>query len=68
MYVIATAEAEVHSSSVSLPYVIHLCILFSKAAFQKRGSMEPIESHLDPPLSIIECSMRGHIYIEIMFF
>ena len=47
MRVFATVEAEVRSSSVS---VVHLHIVFSKAALQKRGSMEPMEPPLDPPL------------------
>ena len=50
MCVIATVKLKVHSSSVSLMYVVHLCIIFSKAALQKRGSMEPMEPPLDPPL------------------
>jgi len=37
-------EAEVRSSSVSSLRI------FSKAALQKRGSMEPIEPPLDPSL------------------
>ena len=43
-------KAKVCSSSVSLVYVVRLRIIFSKAALQKRGSMEPIEPPLDPPL------------------
>ena len=43
-------EAKVRSSSVSVVYVVRLRIIFSKAALQKRGSMEPIEPPLDPPL------------------
>ena len=43
-------EGEVHSSSVSVVYVVRLCIIFSKASLQKRGSMEPMEPPLDPPL------------------
>ena len=43
-------EAEVRSSSVSVVYVIRLRIVFSKAALQKRGSIEPMEPPLDPPL------------------
>ena len=35
--VIATVEAEVCSSSVSIVYVVRLCIVFSKAALPKRG-------------------------------
>ena len=50
LYVIATVEAEVRSSSVSVVYVVHLHIVFSKATLQKRGSMEPMEPPLDPPL------------------
>ena len=48
--VIATVEAEVRSSSVGVVYVVRLRIVFSKAALQKRGSMEPMEPPLDPPL------------------
>ena len=44
-------EAEVHSCSVSVVYVLHLRIVFSKVALQKRGSMEPMEPPLDPPLT-----------------
>jgi len=40
----------VRSSSVSVVYVVCLRIVFSKAALQKRGSMEPNESPLGPPL------------------
>ena len=43
-------EAEVRSSSVSVVYVVRLRIVFSKAALQKRGSIEPMEPPLDPPL------------------
>ena len=42
-------EAEVRSSSVSVVYIVCLRIVFSKAALQKRGSMEPIETLLPPP-------------------
>ena len=41
------AESEVRSSCVSVVYVVCLCIVFSKVAFQKRSSMEP---PMDPPL------------------
>ena len=37
-------EAEMRSSCVSVVYVECLCIVFSKAALQKRGSMEPMEA------------------------
>ena len=37
MFVIATVEVEVRSSSVSVVYVVRLRIVFSKAALQKRG-------------------------------
>ena len=43
-------EAKVRSSSVGVVYVVHLHI-FSKAALQKGGSIEPIEPPLDPPLT-----------------
>ena len=44
-------EAEVRSSSVSVVYVVCLHIV-SKAALQKRSSMEPMKPllHVDPPL------------------
>ena len=45
-------EAEVRSSSVSVVYVVRLHIVFSKVALQERGSMEPMEPPLDPPLEI----------------
>ena len=41
-------ETEVRSSSVS--EVVRLRIVFSKAALQKRSSIEPMEPPLDPPL------------------
>ena len=44
-------EAEVRSSSVSVVYVVRLRIVFSKAALQKRGSIEPMEPPLDAPLA-----------------
>ena len=47
----ATVEAEVRSSSVSVVYVVHLHMVFLKAALHKRGSMEPVEPPLDPPLN-----------------
>ena len=40
-------EAELRSSSVS---IVRLQIILSKAALQKRGSIEPMEPPLDPPL------------------
>ena len=46
-------EARVRSSSVSekCTGIVRLRIVFSKAALQKRGSMEPMESGpLNPPL------------------
>ena len=49
-------EAKVRSSSVSVVYVVRLRIIFSKAALQKRGSMEPIEPPLDPPLQVLKGS------------
>ena len=39
----ATVEDEVHSSSVSVVYIVRLRIVFSKAALQERGSVEPME-------------------------
>ena len=56
MCVIAILEAEVRSSSVSVVYIVRLRIVFSKAALQKRGSMEPMEPPLDPPLVFL-CSI-----------
>ena len=38
------------SSSVSVVYVVRLRIVFSKAALQKRGSIEPMEPLVDPQL------------------
>ena len=43
-------EPEVRSSSVRVVYIVCLHIVFSKAALQKRGSMEPME-----PLWIHHC-------------
>ena len=51
-------EAKVCSSSVGVVYVVHLRIVFSKAALQKRGSMEPMEPPLDPPLRISSIATR----------
>ena len=42
------------SSSVGIAYVVRLRIVFSKAALRKRGSMEPMEPPLDPPLLFID--------------
>ena len=39
-------------------YVEHLPIVFSKAALQKRGSMELMEPPLDPPLRFIRSEDR----------
>ena len=47
---LATVDAEVHSSSVSIVYIVCLHIVLSKAALQKKGSMEPMEPPLDLPL------------------
>ena len=47
-------EAEVHSSSVGVVYVVRLRIVFSKAALQKKGSMESMDPPLDLPLTIEE--------------
>ena len=49
LYYLCYCEAQVCSSSVSIVYVVRLHI-FSKAALQKRGSIEPNEPPLDPPL------------------
>ena len=43
----ATVEDEVRSPSVIVVYIVRLRIVFSKAALQERGSVEPL---LDPPL------------------
>ena len=50
------------SSSVSIVYVVCLHIVLSKAALQKRGSMEPMEPPLDPPLSIMMSRMYGSMF------
>ena len=50
MCVIGTVEVVGCSSSVSVLYVVRLHMVFSKAALQKRGSMEPMEPSLDLPL------------------
>ena len=52
-------EAEVRSSSVSVVYVVRLRTVFSKAALQKRGSIEPLEPPLDPPLHCRSGGFRG---------
>ena len=44
---IATVEAKVCSSKLSVVYIVHLHIVFSKAGLQKRGSMEPMKPPLD---------------------
>ena len=54
-------EAKVHSSSVSKVYVVRLPIVFLKAALQKRGSVEPMESPLDPPL----CNCAGRRFSKV---
>ena len=48
-------EAEVRSSSVSIVYTLHATFAhsISKVALQKRGSMEPMEPPLDPPLYVV---------------
>ena len=51
MCVVATVKAEVRNFSVNVVCVVRLQIVFLKAALQKRGSMEPMESPLDPPLN-----------------
>ena len=60
MCIIATVEAEdseVHSSNVSVVYVVHLCIvhlcIVCSKALQKRGCMEPMEPSLDLPLELL---------------
>ena len=54
-------EAEVRSYSVSVVYVVRLRIVFSKAALQKRGSIEPMEPPLDPPLQRVNWSVPGAV-------
>ena len=52
--IIATVEAELCSFNVThIVYVVHLHIVFSKAALQKRGYMEHMEPPLDPLLFYI---------------
>ena len=51
-------EAVVRSSSVSVVYVVRLRIIFSKAALQKRGSIEPMEPPLDPPLEVVDSVVK----------
>ena len=59
-------DAEVCSSSASIVYVIRFCIVFSKAALRKRGSIEPMEPPLDPPL--LFCGKTtGFIFHDIKF-
>ena len=41
------------SSNVSIVYVVRLRAVFSKAALQKRGSIEPMEPPLDPALPVL---------------
>ena len=38
--------------------------IFSKAALQKRGSMEPIEPPLDPPLVLVTISDATDLVID----
>ena len=74
MYIIATVEVEMCSTSVSVVYVVYLRIVFSKAALQNRGSMEPTKPRLDPPLVYQVYSLstfcwyipehQVHIYLE----
>ena len=41
-----------------MPNEVRLRIVFSKAAFKKRGSMEPMEPPLDPPVHMSpQCSL-----------
>ena len=49
LFLCVTATVK-HSSKVGIVYVVCLHIVVSKAAFQKRSSMEAIEPPLDPPL------------------
>ena len=58
------------SSSVSVVYIVRLRIIFSKAALQKRGSMEPIEPPLDPPLypyRLISVIDKLQVYILMQY-
>ena len=54
-------ESKVCSSSVSKVYIVHLRIVFLKAALQKRDSVEPMEPPLDPPL----CSCAGSRFSKV---
>ena len=59
-----TVEAEVHSSSVSVVYVVLLCIAFSKAVLQKRGSMEPMEAR--PSGSATDACLQIYTFLSIL--
>ena len=48
-----------HSQGIA--YVVRLRIAILKAALQKRGSMEPMEPPLDPPLSL---TCYRHLYFD----
>ena len=39
-----------HSSNFGVVYIVHLLIVLSKAALQKRGFIKPMEPPLDLPL------------------
>ena len=54
---------ELWSSSVSVVYIVHLHIVFSKAALQKGGCMEP----LDPPLhaDFMRLKLKGHWKLQL---
>ena len=54
-------EAKMRSSSVSKVYVVRLHIAFLKVALQKRGSVEPMEPPLDPPL----CNCAGSRFSKV---
>jgi len=45
-----------HSSNVDVVYVVHLRIVLSKAACQKRGFIKPMEPPLDSPLLLSKWS------------
>ena len=53
--VIATVKLKcVTPVPVNVVYIVRLRIVFWKAALQKRGSIEPMEPPLDPPLQTQE--------------
>ena len=47
-------------------YIVRLRIVFSKAALQKRGSIEPMEPPLDPPLALDVAKVNATV--DLRFF